>query len=118
VTVPSPSTLVRTSTLNIPNPDPCRTAFAIVSTEIDVNFTLPGGANGAVSISTDEMEFLFNHGTGTAFNAHVQVTKVYPVTILPGTTRAEPLQVRLGRGGGGATYNRIQTYMRAFVFNL
>lgn len=113
-----PAILVETRTLDIVNPDPCREAFVICEVEADVDFVLPPGSGAAYGMATDEMHYVANTGTTTVEDSHVQTTKVYHRTIPPGETLVEPLDIILGRGTGGATYNRVQTFMRAFVFNL
>ncbi|MFD8509727.1 hypothetical protein ACFV27_01075 [Streptomyces antimycoticus] len=119
-TVPpdSPGIPIETRTLNIVNPDPCRDAFVIAEVELDVDFNLPAGSGAAYGISTDEMYYVANTGTAAVLDAHVQTTKVYNRMIPAGGSLAEPLQVIMARGTGGATYNRIQSFMRAFIFNL
>ncbi|MEU8870424.1 hypothetical protein AB0D24_04525 [Streptomyces javensis] len=114
----SPGIAIETRTLGITNPDPCREAYVIAEVEVDVDFDLPAGSGAAYGISTDEMYYTANSGAATVLDAHVQTTKVYQRTIPAGGTLAEPLQIIMGRGTGGATYNRIQSFMRAFVFNL
>ncbi|MEU5834457.1 hypothetical protein ABZ820_12405 [Streptomyces diacarni] len=114
----SPGTPVETRYLEITNPDPCREAFLVCEVEVDVDFLLPAGAGASYGISTDEMYYTANTGSSTVTDAHVQTTKVYNRVIPPGGTLSEPLQIIMGRGTDGATYNRIQTFMRAFIFNL
>lgn len=114
----SPGIPVETRTLNIINPDPCREAFVIAEVELDVDFRLPAGSGAAYGISTDEMYYVANTGTTTMVDAHVQTTKVYNRVVPPGGTLVEPLQIIMARGTGGATYNRVQSFMRAFIFNL
>lgn len=109
---------IETRTLEIVNPDPCREAFVICEVEVDIDFDLPPGSSAAGGIQTDEMQFFANTGSEPMTDVHGQVTKVYNRVIPPGETLDEPLQIVVGRGTGGATYNRVQTFMRAFVFNL
>jgi hypothetical protein len=110
--------VIETRTLSITNPDPCRPAFVVCEVEVDVDFDLAPGAAAAAGITTDEMQYFHNTGSATQQDVHCQVTKVYNRTIAPGGTLIEPLAITMGRGAGGATYNRIQSFMRAFVFNL
>jgi hypothetical protein len=110
--------VIETRTLSITNPDPCRPAFVVCEVEVDVDFDLVPGAAAAAGITTDEMQYFHNTGSATQQDVHCQVTKVYNRTIAPGATLVEPLAITMGRGAGGATYNRIQSFMRAFVFNL
>lgn len=113
-----PGIPVETRYLEIVNQDPCREAYVICEVEVDVDFDLPAGSGASYGIATDEMYYVANSGTGSVQDAHVQTTKVYHRTVPPGGMLQEPLQIIMGRGSGGATYNRIQSFMRAFVFNL
>lgn len=113
-----PGVPVETRTLEIINPDPCREAFVVAEVEVDVDFDLPPDSTAMYGIATDEMFHIANTGSSTMTDAHVQTTKVYNRVIPPGGTLNEPLQIIMGRGSGGATYNRIQSFMRAFIFNL
>ncbi|MEZ0073633.1 hypothetical protein [Planotetraspora sp. GP83] len=110
--------VIETRTLTIVNPDPCREAFVIAEVEVDIDFDLPGSSGGAYGIQTDEMAYFANRGSTTAFDVHCQTTKVYNRVIPPGGVLNEPLNITLARGSGGATVNRIQSFMRAFVFNM
>jgi hypothetical protein len=112
-------TEVATHTLTINNPDPCRDAFVMIEGEVDADFTLPAGnSSAALGIATDEMSFVFNKGGTAANDVHIQGTKVVQATIAPGGSLNFVLSIRMGRGAGGATYDRIQSFLRAFVFNL
>jgi hypothetical protein len=115
--VPTPEdTEVATHVLNVPNPDPCRSAFVIMEAEVDADFNLPPGAGAALGISTDEMSYLGNSGATPILDTHVQSTKVVNGgTIAPGGTLTYTLSIRMGRGSAGATYNRVQSFLRAFV---
>lgn len=114
----SPGVPIETRTLEIVNADLCREAYVICEVEVDVDFDLPPGAGAAYGIDTDEMTYVGNSGSTTITDSHVQTTKVYHRVIPAGGTLTEPLQIIMGRGTGGATYNRIQSFMRAFIFNL
>ncbi|MEC3994971.1 hypothetical protein VSR01_16120 [Actinacidiphila sp. DG2A-62] len=107
-----------TDTLVIPNPDPCRPAVVIYETEADVSFDFPVGSAAAAGMGGDEMQFFANRGTTSVLGLHWQMTKVQQRTIPAGATLNEPFVVSIGRGGGGATYTRVQTQMRAWIFNL
>lgn len=110
--------VVTTRHLSITNPDPCREAFVVCEVEVDVAFDLPANSGAEYGISTDGMVYTANRGSSAATNVHCQTTKVYNRVIAPGATLNEPLDVTMGRGSGGATYSRIQSFMRAFVFVL
>jgi hypothetical protein len=120
--VPVPSgaaaTVVQTDTLTIVNPDPCRPAIVIYEAEVDVDYDLPIGARAAMSLDGDEMNGFVNGGASTVTEVHWQGTKLQRRTIPPGGTLTETLDVGLSNGSNGATYNRIGTQMRAWVFNI
>lgn len=112
-------TQVATHNLLITNPDTCRPAFVMIEGEVDADFTLPAGNSGAaLGISTDEMSFVFNKGATAANDVHIQGTKVVNATIPAGGNLNFQLSITMGRGAGGATYDRIQSFLRAFVFVL
>lgn len=111
-------TEVATHQLNIVNPDACRAAFVMIEGEVDADFNLPANSGAALGIATDEMSYEFNNGTTTVLDVHTQGTKVVNGTIPAGGALLFTLSIRMGRGSGGATYNRIQSFVRAFVFVL
>lgn len=110
--------VVATRNLLVTNPDPCREAFCIFEVEVDVDFDLPANSGAEYGIATDAMYYVANRGSTAITDAHVQTTKVYHRSIPPGGNLNEPLDITLGRGSGGASYNRLQSFMRAWVFNL
>ncbi|MGW4173787.1 hypothetical protein ACWEGX_43665 [Streptomyces chartreusis] len=112
--VPVPQDIeVATRTITVNNPDACRPAFILMEGEVDADFNLPAGAGAALGIATDETWYLRNSGTAA------QATKVVNGgTIPPGGSLNFTLSIRMGRGSGGATYNRVQSFLRAFVFIL
>lgn len=117
------NTVIVSPSLTIENPDPCREAFAITYFELDIDFDLPpnssaGGGFTIQGIGGDEMQRFINNGPGTEIDWHGQVNKSYARTIPPGETLTETVDITMGHGSGGATYNRIQYAMRAFVFVL
>lgn len=105
---------------SVTNPDPCRPALVIVEREADVDFILPAGAGAAYGHSTDEVYYTRNTGTTTITDAHVQTTKIFSLGALlaPGASVPLTFDVTLGRGTGGATYNRIQVFIRALLISL
>ncbi len=111
-------TPVTTHDLNIINPDPCRPAFVMIEGEVDADFNLPANSGAALGISTDEMSYHANNGATTILDIHTQGTKVVNATIPAGGALLFSLSITMGRGSGGATYNRIQSFLRAFVFVL
>jgi hypothetical protein len=104
----------------ITNPDPCRPAFILVEREADVDFNLPPNSGAAYGHSTDEMFFFANTGSVNANDIHTQTTKVFALgaTVAPGANQIVSFDVTLGRGFGGATYNRIQVFIRAMILSL
>lgn len=111
-------TEVATHQLNIVNPDPCRAAYVMIEGEVDADFNLPANSGAALGISTDEMSYHANNGTGSILDIHTQGTKVVNATIPAGGALLFTLSITMGRGSGGATYNRVQSFVRAFVFVL
>jgi hypothetical protein len=117
-------TEVATHEVTITNPDPCRPAFVILESEADADFNLPAGAGAALGILTDEMSYLRNNGTSAILDTHIQGTKVASLgsgpgqLIPPGGSVNYVLSIRMGRGSGGATYNRVQSFVRYFLFVL
>ncbi|WP_433379428.1 hypothetical protein [Streptosporangium sp. CA-115845] len=112
-------TVVATRTLDITNPDPCRPAIAITSVEVDVDFVIPPGGRAGHFVYGDEMYRFENRGSATVSDVHTQTTKVLGnTTIPPGATITVSLDIALGFGLAGATYNRVQSYIRAMVFAL
>lgn len=112
-------TLVDSFSTNIVNPDPCRSALIVSEREVDVYMIMPAGAGGASGYLGDEMFYTRNSGTTTNTDVHVQSTKVLPVgTLAPGAGTTLTIDVALGRGTGGATYNRILVFIRALLISL
>lgn len=109
--------VVHTFSFNVTNPDPCRTMRVLQWRDVDIDLDLPAGADGATGISTDEMTHLTNHGNATAFDQHFQVGKVTQpnAALAPGATVTLTLEAALGKGSGGATYNRIQASYRVWL---
>lgn len=113
-------TTVDTRTLVVTNPDTCRTAYVLCYQELDVDLVLPANAGGAYGFGTDEMVFHSNRGGTTETDFHVQVAKMgqFVGPLAPGASQNLVLTVAMGRGAGGAQYNRIQHFNRAFLFIL
>ncbi|MGO4421441.1 hypothetical protein AB4Z54_22720 [Streptomyces sp. MCAF7] len=112
-------TTVTTRSLTITNPDPCRQARVIIEQEVDVDFVLPPGGRAGYFVAQDEMYRFQNTGNSTVFDVHTQTTKVTGNrTIPPGGSITFTLDIGMGWGAGGATYNRIQSFIRAMIFVL
>ncbi|MFE0763674.1 hypothetical protein [Streptomyces smyrnaeus] len=106
---------------DVTNPDPCRPALAVIEREADVDFVLPANGGGAAyGHSTDETYYVENQGNAVIDDAHVQTTKMFSLStrLAPGETRTMTFDVTLGRGKGGATYNRIQVAIRCLLISL
>ncbi|MER6984484.1 hypothetical protein ABT317_47950, partial [Streptomyces carpinensis] len=127
VRVPTGTTLavVHTENQTVTNPSACLPAYVIYEAEIDADVDLPAptsGANGgaaAIGFSTDEIEYVENSGTQLVNDTHFQLSRTYWGGVLPpGGTATQTVAVTMGRGAGGATYDRIQVTMRAFLINI
>lgn len=109
-------TTIATRSLNITNPSDCYPALAITSVEVDVDFVLPPGGRAGHFVYGDEMYRFENEGNATVSDVHTQTTKVLGNTLLaPGAGTTVQLEIGLGFGQGGATYNRVQSFIRAVV---
>ncbi|WP_327425405.1 hypothetical protein OG963_00575 [Streptomyces sp. NBC_01707] len=104
----------------ITNPDPCHEALFVVIREADVDFNLPAGAGAAYGNGSDEMFYFRNSGSSTSTDIHTQTVKQFhnAVPLGPGASEVIPFDVTLGRGSGGATYNRIQINIRCLIISL
>jgi hypothetical protein len=108
--------LIETRTLDITNPSGCYDALAITEVEVDVDFIIPAGGRAGHFVYGDEMYRFENRGSATVSNVHTQTTKVVGNTAVPaGGGVTVSLDIGLGFGLAGATYNRIQSYIRAIV---
>ncbi|MFD0208957.1 hypothetical protein ACFVH9_07455 [Streptomyces hirsutus] len=118
--VPNTPTVADTFQLDITNPDPCRPAVVLVEREVDVDFVLPAGAGAGYGHDTDQMYYMRNTGSSTMTDVHTQTTKLYQAvaSLAPGAAAVVQLPVTLDRGSGGATYNRIQAFIRAILISL
>ncbi|MGV2914531.1 hypothetical protein [Streptomyces alfalfae] len=121
LTVPAGFDVVAdTFTFEVTNPDPCRPVMVVVEREADVDFDLPVGGGAAAGQDTDETSYLRNTGTTAMVDQHVQSTKLFRHTaaLAPGATATINFPVTIGRGVGGATYNRIQVFIRALMITV
>ncbi|HEX5567947.1 MAG TPA: hypothetical protein VFY14_13650 [Streptomyces sp.] len=122
LTVPTGTAIVPVDSfsLTVTNPDPCRPAVVLFEREFDVSFNLPAGAGAAWGADGDEMYYMRNSGSSAITNIHSQLTKVYQAlaSLGPGATTTITIPVELGRGSGGANYNRIQSLLRAILISL
>ncbi|WP_306932318.1 hypothetical protein [Streptomyces luteogriseus] len=88
--------------------------------EVEVDFILPAGAGAAYAQDTDQMYYVRNSGSSTITDAHTQTTKLYQALtpLAPGAGAVIQLPITLDRGSAGATYNRIQVFIRAILISL
>ncbi|MDX3237199.1 hypothetical protein PV392_16275 [Streptomyces sp. ME03-5709C] len=120
LTVPSGTDVVAdTFSTTFTNPDACRPAMLLVEREADVDFNLPAGAGAAYGQDTDEVYYVRNSGSSAISDAHSQTTKLYMHTasVPPGGSATVTFPVTLGRGSSGATYNRIQVFIRGLMIS-
>lgn len=118
--VPANATTIRTETMTVTNPSACLTAYVIYATEVDAAFNLPANGGGAaLSYSTDEVQYIKNSGSQAINSTHIQYSRSYLGSVIPpGGSTTQSVSAVLGRGGGGATYNRIQITLRAIIINI
>lgn len=111
--------LADTFTTTVTNPG-CRPALVWLEREVDVDFDLPAGAGAAYGHGGDEVAYHRNTGSSVEQDFHVQTTKSFGLadTLLVGETRPLPFEITLGRGSGGATYNRIQIFIRVLLIGV
>lgn len=108
-------TVIRTYTLDVTNTDPCRTATAFIWQDVDCDFILPVGAEGAYGIDGDDTFDLTNEGTATTFDNHAQSGKMRRITVAPGATTTITMNITAGLGRNGARINRIQHALRVWL---
>ncbi|WP_327346008.1 hypothetical protein [Streptomyces europaeiscabiei] len=120
LTVPSADTVVDTFSLDITNPDLCRSAVVLVEREVDVDFDLPAGAGAGYGHDGDDMYYTRNTGSSAMTNVHTQTTKLYrfSASLAPGAATTVNLPINMSRGSGAATYDRIQVFLRAILISL
>ncbi|WP_097287027.1 hypothetical protein [Streptomyces sp. OK228] len=121
--VPVPAaqnTVLDNFTVNVTNPDTCRTAMVLTEREVDVYVVLPAGAAAGTGHSNDEMYYMRNSGTSTIVGTHVQTTKFLaePALLAPGATMPVTLTATGGRGAGGAYYYGINFVLRTMIISL
>ena len=114
---PAVTTTVDNFQYNIVNADPCRAAMIHVSTELDIDFDLPPNSGASMSLG-EELWYTANSGSVTIQDSHNQVgrTRNQILSLAPGTALVVNVDPQIGRGTGGATYNRIQVNERFMFF--
>ncbi|WP_406321885.1 hypothetical protein [Streptomyces sp. NBC_00519] len=113
----APTQTIRTLTMTVTNPDPCRPAVGILFREVDLDFDLPPGAGAMAGIDGDDMNYFANGGDRTIFAVHSQDNKITPFALSPGQTRTFTMNIEAGRGSNGADISRIQATLRAWVYS-
>lgn len=116
--VPNPDdTPVLTFTFAVTNEDPCRTMRIVMWIDADVDFNLPVNSTAAWGLGTDEMVLVRNTGNAVINDRHTQTGKLTQpfAAVAPGATVNVTVPVTMGKGGGGATYNRIQGTMSGIL---
>lgn len=119
IPVPFPDdTQIEIQMLAVVNPDPCREAFVIVEQEMEISMDMPINSTGASGIGTDDMMFRFNNGNSPQVSVHSQHTKVIATIVGAGVATVTQMRVTAGRGTGGATIERVQTFLQAFILTI
>ncbi|MFF4385631.1 hypothetical protein ACFY0G_02375 [Streptomyces sp. NPDC001552] len=119
ILVPLPDdTQIEIQMLAVVNPDPCREAFVIVEQEMEISMDMPINSTGASGIGTDDMMFRFNNGNSPQVSVHSQHTKVIATIVGAGVATVTQMRVTAGRGTGGATIERVQTFLQAFILTI
>ncbi|WP_327385084.1 hypothetical protein [Streptomyces sp. NBC_01207] len=119
IPVPLPDdTQIEIQMLAVVNPDPCREAFVIVEQEMEISMDMPINSTGASGIGTDDMMFRFNNGNSPQVSVHSQHTKVIATIVGAGVATVTQMRVTAGRGTGGATIERVQTFLQAFILTI
>lgn len=117
--VPVPTgapTPVRTITMNVTNPDPCRAATIVTVRELEFDVDLPPNARVSYGFTGDDMVTHINRGATTENGFAIQVTKVLPQgTIAAGATQAVSWDAQIGNGTNGATYSNVQQIVRVLL---
>jgi len=115
--VPAPAaTTIFSTSVTLNNPDPCRQMrfFALLSADVD--FRIPANGSAAPRINNDR-QFLYRHtGGGDIGNISIQTNITSVGVIAAGGSVIIPLDVQLGEGSGGATYDAISTGIRAIAY--
>lgn len=103
----------RTISGNFTNPDPCRSAIAVMVRELEVDVSLPPNARVTYGFTGDDMVTHINRGTTTENGFAIQVTKILNMgTIAPGATVNYSWDALIGNGTNGATYSNAQQILR------
>lgn len=110
-------TVVRTFTMDVTNPDPCRDAWVQLWQDVDLDIDLPVNGQAMYGIDGDDMWQMENQGNATMFSVHAQVGKLRSLSIPAGGTITISMDVTAGLGRSGARIRRIQRTLRAWVLS-
>lgn len=112
-------TVVRTISGDFTNPDPCRTAIAVMVVEVEFDLNLPPNARATYGFPGDDMVTHINRGATTENGFAVQVGKTLNLgTIAPGATVNYSIGALVGNGTNGATYSNIQQILRMLFITM
>lgn len=125
ITTPVPVGFVTidTMTIDITNPSTCMSARVLRFLSVDVDVTLPPGADSqaTIRVSGNEMVTLENgapaSGTAESFHIEVVLPQLFS-TLTPGQTTTFSTLIEAGEGAGGATYGEIRWAIRSFTLAL
>lgn len=116
IAVPAGSDVtVRTASITVTNPDPCRPARVAMWQDVDMDIDLPVGAQAAYGIDGDDMWQFENQGNATMFSIHTQVGKMRNFVLAAGQTTTFNVPLTAGLGTNNARIRRIQWALRAWV---
>ncbi|MEZ3180825.1 hypothetical protein KYY02_19655 [Streptomyces pimonensis] len=115
------NTVADTFSATFTNPDTCRDAFVFQVIEWDVWFELPPGSGAAAGVTGDETQHVYNTGSSTMNQFHVQQMKFLganPAVVGPGADYTASMSVLVGQGVGGARYTHIQSIIRVLFLSI
>ncbi|MFE3122269.1 hypothetical protein ACFXHD_02485 [Streptomyces hydrogenans] len=115
--VPVAGTTIETFSVEVTNPDPCRSALVLFARQVDIDFNLPPGAGATGGVEGDQLTYDKNTGSSTADLIHHQGVKIGAATIGPGVTTTYPVNILVGRGSGSATYARVQADIHVWIIS-
>lgn len=107
-------TVIQAISASTTNPSPCRTQQVIAIQETDIYFSLPAGAEAAWGQGADEFGRMKNTGSTGFTSYHYQSMKMVSIATALGAGAGitHNWDVTMGRGVGGATYNRVAVNTR------
>lgn len=108
---------IRTITMDITNPDPCREAHVLLMREVDMELDLPINSRAGIGIDGAEVNSLSNTGNAMVDQTHALSTRLSEFTLAPGATQAVTYNMTAGGGSGGAVITVIKGALRAWVWS-